>query len=282
MFQDIQPYSLDTQYTPTAPREADLVILLDQRHLLLSTADKDKQLPTLGDVHQHYPDQQTTPTYLLSIEGQRFFFIDAKLSLGKGFAYQSVNALRQLQPQWLAFATITAVHLAVWYAENRFCGKCGHELTRGTKERSLVCPNCGLEIYPRIAPAIIVAVRHHDQLLLTKYTSGYGHYALIAGFVEIGETLEDTIRREVFEETGLEVENIRYYKSQPWGFSQSLLVGFFADLAADDTYETSAYHSDEAELSEIKWFDRDAIPLDDSTLSLTWEMITKFRNHEID
>lgn len=151
----------------------------------------------------------------------------------------------------------------------------------GNGERKLVCPACGLQVFPKISPAIIVGVKNDNQLLLTKYSAGYNHYALIAGFVEIGETLEDAIRREVYEETGLEVENIHYYKSQPWAFSQSVLVGFFADLAPKDTYPTSEYKNDDGGLALAKWFTRDKIPHDERREdSLTWTMIEAFRNGE--
>lgn len=164
-----------------------------------------------------------------------------------------------------------------WYDQNRYCGHCAYKLEKGTDERKLVCPNCGAQIFPKISPVIIVGVTKGDQLLLTKYATGYGHFALIAGFVEIGETLEGAVKREVYEETGLEVQNLRYYKSQPWAFSQSVLMGFFADLASAATYSTAEFKDDEQELALKQWFDRDAIPHDDTRKSLTWDMIEAFR-----
>lgn len=277
MFQNIQPHILDTQYTPRAVQAADYAIIIHGGKLLLLA----QRIPTFAELSANYQADFTQPDYLLSIEDHSFFFFDVRLAEKGDFSYQSLNALRTLEPQWLAFAAATATHLAIWYKQNRFCGHCGQRLTKGTEQRSLICPSCGAEIFPRISPAIIVGVKKGEQLLLTKYAAGYDRYALIAGFVEIGETLEDTVRREVFEETGLQVEHIHYYKSQPWAFSQSLLMGFFADIASPDTYTTEEYHSDEAELSVAKWFDRDAIPIDDTTLSLTWTMITDFRNGKV-
>ncbi|MFD1318112.1 NAD(+) diphosphatase [Loigolactobacillus zhaoyuanensis] len=273
MFQNIQPHILDTQYTPRAIQAADYVVIVKGGKILMAG----KTTPTYAALSENYAADLTQPDYLLSIEDHSFFFFDVILTEKADFSYQNLNVLRTMQPQWLAFTTATAAHLANWYSQNRFCGRCGQPLVKGTTQRSLICSSCGGEIFPRISPAIIVGVKKDNQLLLTKYAAGYDRYALIAGFVEIGETLEDTVRREVFEETGLQVDHIHYYKSQPWAFSQSILVGFFADIAGTEAYTTAEYHSDEAELSVAKWFDRDKIPIDDTTLSLTWTMITDFR-----
>lgn len=140
------------------------------------------------------------------------------------------------------------------------------------------CPACGGLVYPTISPAVIVAVTHGDRLLLTKYsqTARPGtvrNYALIAGFAEIGEPLEGTVRREVMEEVGLPVKNIRFYKSQPWSFSSSLLSGFYCDLDTED--ETVTLQEDE--LGEGTWFDRSELPEGGSSISLTHEMIERFR-----
>lgn len=142
-------------------------------------------------------------------------------------------------------------------------------------ERAMRCPVCGNLVYPTISPAVIVAVTHGDRLLLTKYSrpGAYRNYALIAGFAEIGEPLEDTVRREVMEEVGLPVKNIRFYKSQPWSFSSSLLSGFYCDLDTDD--ETVTLQADE--LGEGTWFDRANLPEGGSAVSLTHEMIQRFR-----
>ena len=111
-----------------------------------------------------------------------------------------------------------------------------------------------------------------DKLLITKYSRGYAHNALIAGFSEIGETLEETVAREVMEETGVKVKNIRYYKSQPWGMAQDLLVGFYCDLDGDDKI-----NMDENELKYAAWVKREDIVLQPNNLSLTNEMMRVFK-----
>jgi NAD+ diphosphatase len=127
-------------------------------------------------------------------------------------------------------------------------------------------------IFPRISPAVIVAVTNGERLLLSKYAGrAYTRYALLAGYAEIGETIEQTVHREVMEEVGLKVKNLRYYKSQPWGVDGNVLMGFFCDVDGNDTI-----HIDETELSMAGWYERDALPARDDGISLTREMIRIF------
>ena len=149
----------------------------------------------------------------------------------EGFDFVGVNSFRKAKPKATAFAAITAYHIYGWYRDNHFCGRCGGPTVHDSKERMVRCLSCGNMIFPKICPAVIVAVTDNDRILLTKYAGRmYRNYALIAGFNEAGETLEQTVEREVMEEVGLKVKNIRYYKSQPWGLSGSLLSGFSVSL----------------------------------------------------
>lgn len=128
--------------------------------------------------------------------------------------------------------------------------------------------------YPKICPAVIIGVTDGDRILMSKYAGRtYKKYALLAGFTEIGETVEQTVAREVMEEVGLKVKNIRYYKSQPWAFSDTLLMGFYCDLDGEDKITL-----DQNELALAEWFERDEIPVEPSRDSLTNEMIIQFKN----
>ena len=136
----------------------------------------------------------------------------------------------------------------------------------------LRCPACGNLIFPRINPVVIAAVTDGDKLLLSRYAGrSYTSFALLAGYAEIGETIEQTVAREVYEEVGLKVKNLRYYKSQPWGVDGNLLFGFFCDLDGDGTI-----HLDENELSHAAWYPRHDLPVTDDGFSLTREMIRVF------
>lgn len=177
--------------------------------------------------------------------------------------------------QEMAFAAYTAKHLADWYRDNHFCGRCGGKMEHSKSERAMVCPRCGYTSYPRIMPAVIVGVIKGDELLITKYRVGYRHNALIAGFTEIGETLEETVAREVMEETGIRVTNIRYYKSQPWGIANDILVGFFCEAEGD-----TSIHMDEKELKYAQWTRREDIVLQPDSYSLTNEMMKRFKDGE--
>jgi len=131
--------------------------------------------------------------------------------------------------------------------------------------------------FPKICPAVIVGVTDGNRILMSKYAGrSYKKYALLAGFTEIGETVEETVAREGMEEVGLKVKNIRYYKSQPWAFSDTLLMGFYCDLDGD-----AEVTLDEEELALAEWFERDEIPVEPSRDSLTNEMIIKFKQGEV-
>ena len=215
-------------------------------------------------------------TYLFAIDSTGFHWCHVLPQAVLDAAVTAANSdFRRMEPVWLAFACITASQLHGWYHDHQYCGRCGTPTRADTVERAMRCPACGNLVYPTIAPAVIVAVTHGDRLLLTKYARSMNarNYALIAGFNEIGEPLEDTVRREVMEEVGLPVKNIRFYKSQPWSFSGSLLAGFYCDLDTDD--ETVTLQQDE--LGEGTWFDRADLPKGESTISLTQEMIERFR-----
>lgn len=219
--------------------------------------------------------------YLFQIEtgkGMQRFFLGEGDNLPSSLldicSYEPQNIFREKKPDYLAFAGVTACQLANWYAATRFCGTCGTPLEHDKKERMMRCPKCGAMHYPKISPAVIVAVTDGDRLLMTKYAGrSYTKYALIAGFAEIGETIEETVQREVMEEVGLKVKNIRYYKSQPWSFTDTMLFGFFCELDGDDTIRL-----DEEELSVGEWLHREEIPTEYDGISLTNEMIMRFKN----
>jgi len=142
----------------------------------------------------------------------------------------------------------------------------------------LYCESCGFQAYPTISPCVIVAIHDGNRLLLTKYAGrAYANYALVAGFAEVGESLEQTVVREVQEEVGLKVKNLKFYKSQPWPFTDTLLVGFFAELDGDDTITI-----EENELALGVWIEKEDIPPAELKISLTSEMMEAFRTNTFD
>lgn len=184
-----------------------------------------------------------------------------------------VDACRTMDGPYMALAGATALHLYRWYRANRFCGSCGAPNVRDTKERAMRCPECGAIVYPTISPAIVVAIRDKDRIVLTKYADrATPRYALVAGFVEIGETMEDTVRREAMEEVSLRIKNLRFHGNQPWGFSGTLMLGFWADLDGDDTITL-----DRQELKEGVWMHRSEVPETPNPIDLTHTMMELFR-----
>ena len=191
------------------------------------------------------------------------------------YTVETLRVLRRTKPKEECYAGETAYHLYVWYRDNSFCGRCGEHFEYSHKERAMLCPSCGNVVYPKIAPAVIVGILNSsgDKIVMTRYAGReYKGHALVAGFCEIGETAEDTVRREVLEEVGLHVRNIRYYKSQPWGFDSNLLFGYYCTADEDEPI-----HMDDGELAKAVWVSRDEIGEEERNLSLTAEMIMHFK-----
>ncbi len=161
-----------------------------------------------------------------------------------------------------------ALHAADWLTTSRFCGRCGTRTERVDGERSVACPTCKLRIYPRISPAIITLVRKGDLALLASNAKFPGvFYSTLAGFSDIGESLEETLVREVREEVGVEVGNVRYFGSQPWPFPNSLMIAFTAQWVSGEIV------IDPSELSDAKWFAPDALPVVPPPLSIARQLI---------
>ncbi len=279
MIQDIFPSRLNNAYKNAAPGSEDFLFVFDKEgRILHGEKDGVMALPTTGEIRDASgadPSEFKT-IYLFSVDEERFFMLFGATHAGDGYTYHSVRELRDLYSGKEVYAAFTAYHLWKWYWDNRFCGKCGDKLKPGEKERSLVCPSCGNTVYPRINPAVIVGVIKGDRILITKYRRGYGHSALVAGFTEIGETLEETVAREVMEETGVRVKNIRYYKSQPWGMAQDILVGFYCEADGD-----CEIRMDESELKFAEWVRREDIELQPNNHSLTNEMMRRFKESDM-
>ncbi len=272
MIQDIFPSRLDNAYKRCEITAEDFCLVFDENgRVFVREEDGNLGFPTGDDL------KPQNAIYLFSVDDVRYFLTLNATSLPDDqFQSYTIREVRDHFSGKEVFAVFTAYHLWKWYSDNVYCGKCGTRLEHDEKERAMRCPVCGNMIYPRINPAVIVGVIKKDSLLITKYRTGYAHNALVAGFTEIGETLEETVTREVMEETGVKVRNIRYYKSQPWGMAQDILVGFFCEAEGD-----GAIHMDENELKYAEWVKREDIVLQPNNLSLTNEMMRVFKENSI-
>lgn len=271
MVQNILPHVYHNEFQLRAAEAGDLLFICRDDEILLKVEDGNLSLPTLGELPGVEP---TDCRSLFSVDRRWFSMLrEGSLEPADGYAYYNVRQYREFRPMDRLFPVAIAGSLNRWYRDNRYCGRCGAKLEDSTTERALCCPACGRVVYPKICPAVIVAVRKGDYLLLTRYKGrSIKTYALIAGFNEIGETIEDTVHREVLEEVGVRVKNLQYYKSQPWVFTDTLLMGFFCDLDGDDHITLQ-----ESELSLGTWVHRSELPEDTAHLSLTAEMIEQFR-----
>jgi len=265
MLQDLAFGRLENEYRPVPPVDTDAVLSFRDNTLLVRIlSNGGLEFPTVSRIGGELQ-------YAFRLHGVNYYLRKEPAEAGI-FQYIPVRQLRNEANNTFCYAAMTGWHLHRWYESSSFCGRCGEKTVHDEVERMLRCPHCGNMIFPRINPAIIVGVTDGDRIVLTKYARrGHTNYALIAGFTEIGETLEQTVQREVMEEVGLRVKNIRYYKSQPWGIDGNILMGFFCDL---DGYDT--IHLDENELSLGQWHHRGALPIDDDGYSLTREMIRIF------
>ena len=270
MIQEIEPHHLYNQYHAREIGPGAKICAFADKRILCSRREDEVLLPDWEQLSGGI----RRAVYLFSVDDTPYFLaeLNEDFELPEGFMYDGVRAHRGLRPRHTVYAEMTAWHLYVWYRDNRFCGRCGHPTAHDGKLRMLACSACGNMIFPKICPAVIVAVTDGDRILLTKYSGrAYKTYALIAGFTEIGETAEDTVRREVFEETGVHVKNLRYFCTQPWGVDSDLLLGYIADL--DGSAEITM---DREELSLAGWYRRDELEIPADSASLTNAMIRAF------
>ena len=291
MIQDIYPHRFYNSYDlRKAPSENDPVFVFRGDRVLVKK--NGFSLPSVKDLHS-----ADDLIYLFRIDGDSYYLKqlefkekaltendiyreetddDHPVSVNDDMEFIRVQFLREEKSieKWKYFATVCAFHLYQWYQGSRFCGRCGTPTVHSEKERCMICPKCGNRIYPKIVPAVIVGVVDpaDNRLLVTRYANRSIHYdALIAGFTEFGETLEENVVREVKEETGLAVTNIRYYKSQPWGMVSDILMGFYCDVTGSREVTL------DGELGSAVWLSPDEIKGQPDDMSLTNEMMMVFK-----
>lgn len=283
MIHKIEPRKYDPAFRTQAPTENDYLLIFDDETVYLpKNKEGEPIIPTFAQVYRLIGGKHSMARlfleaeYLFSVDRTAFYrksVNDGPLNLRGRQDFYAPNVFRSFRPDYMAFAGITACQINRFRLDRRYCGRCGALCGPSGTERAMICPECGQIEYPKISPAVITAIIDGDRILLTRYAGGsYRNWALVAGFVEVGETFKGAVRREVMEEVGLKVKNITYYKSQPWSFSDSAMIGFFAQLDGDDTVRLQ-----EDELSTAKWFTRDCIPDFPSDISVGQEMIRYFK-----
>jgi len=274
MINEIAPHIYKNEMLYRAATQDDYIFIFQNDQILLKALN----IPQISDVNSKIDFKLEELEYLFSIDDIGYYLLRDKntenlCALDPKLEFVNIQVYRTLEYNHIAFAIMTAGQLYRWMEKHKFCGCCGGKMSKSTTERALICDSCGETIYVTISPAVAVAIVNGDKILMARSVYGtFRRFALIAGYMEIGESFEDTIKREVMEEVGLKVKNLRFYKSQPWSVSDSLMIGYYADLDGDDTITCQ-----ESEIAEAKWFTREEIDPDLSQISLSYEMIDKFR-----
>jgi NAD+ diphosphatase len=218
---------------------------------------REQYLGTLGGVHCYSAE------------------VAADVQAPEGMSFKDLRSLFGLLDDEMFLLAGKAIQIVAWDSTHQYCGRCGARTHTKYDERAKFCPECGFISYPRISPAIIVAVVKDDKLLMV-HTNNYRNnwYSVVAGFVEPGETLEECVAREVMEETGVKVKNIRYFASQSWPFPNSLMIAFTAEYGSGDIA------ADGVEVTDAGWFGVGDMPERPTNISISGELIDWFvKNH---
>lgn len=259
---DIQP--------PSTPDPSSWWFIFYQNRLLVSTTENQTSVPFLH--HLTISNLEIKDTHYLGTWKNTLCYAGEwkeNQVLPEGMEWKSLRELfNLLEENWYALAGY-ASQIITWNQTHQYCGRCGTFTRDKTEERAKVCPSCSLTSYPRISPAVIVAITKENKILLGK-SARHQRYGLIAGFLEAGETLEAAVHREVKEEVGIEVKNIRYFGSQPWAFPHTLMVGFTAEYAG------GKIQPDREEITEAGWYTSKNIPHTPSRVSIAYQLIHWF------
>jgi NAD+ diphosphatase len=232
-----------------------------------------QSIPVLRDGPQDLGLKPLRYHFLGSLDGEACYSAEVAEGVDPppGMLFSGLRSLYDSLDGTLYRVAVVAVQIVDWDRMHRYCGRCGERTEYKEGVRAKECRRCGLVSFPRISPAVIVAVERGEKLLLARANRfPAAFYSVLAGFVEPGETLEEAVAREVKEEVGLELTNIRYFGSQPWPFPDSLMIGFTAQYAGGEICV------DETEIVDAGWFEADELPLLPGKISIARQLIDWF------
>jgi NAD+ diphosphatase len=247
---------------------------VNNRGILISRAENERRVPSGKLPLSNIRPQRVL--HLGDLDGVACLAcdVDDELALPEGFRVFNLRDLfGHIHDEHYAIAGY-ASQIVLWQRNGKFCSRCGSPLSQIDNEWGKRCERCGFTMYPPVMPCTITLVHDGDRILLS-HKAGWGpRYGLVAGFVEPGESLEDSLRREVKEEVGVDVGEIRYFRSQPWPFPHQLMCGFFAQ------YVGGEIAIDTNELDDAKWFHRNDLPVIPPPLSIARQLIDKWMSEE--
>ncbi|MGQ1786502.1 NAD(+) diphosphatase [Saccharicrinis sp. GN24d3] len=275
MIQDIHPHQFDNRFVAKMEfNENDYVFCFKGNALMMKQSGESLEIPTKKDMNGCASDG----VFLFTFKNTPCFLVrDCTAQHEERFVFHDIHFRNPFSEKELDWVASVALQLKNWYDQHKYCGQCGTLTEPRLDERAVVCPSCQNTKYPTISPAIIVAIICNDKILLARGAHfPEGFYSLVAGYVDVGESIEDAVVREVQEEVGVEIKNIRYYKSQPWPFSGSVMIGFVAEAAEEQTIRV-----DNREILEADWYDRNDLPNYPSNRSIAGEIIDKFNIGEL-
>ena len=257
---------------PDAEPGSALWFIFDKSRLLIKIKDDGCCIPDVSDLAK-FKSAIIQKQYLGTLDDRPCFAAEftGNPIADTELAFKDLRGLFGMLEEDLIWIAGRANQLVNWNQSHQYCGKCGKLTEDKTDERAKICPECGLVNYPRLSPAIIVAVLKNDRILLGRNKRfKLPFYSVLAGFVEPGETLEACVMREIREEVGIAVKNIRYFGSQPWPFPDSLMIAFVADYAGGEIC------TDGSEIIDAAWFAKDNLPQIPPRISIARQLIDWF------
>lgn len=252
----IDPEDFESLVTPPENASRDEAwFFLQTPHGLICLTEQGVPRPVTGDELRWLDIDIASEHYLGRFRGRCIYAVEAQGKVPEGYSAAGLrDLLGRVEPSVFYLAG-RAQQVIDWHRSHRFCGRCGVENEEHPNDRAKQCPSCGLISYPRLSPSIIVLVTRGDEMLLARNAAWPTNmYSTLAGFVEPGESIEQTVHREVLEEVGLRVDGLRYLGSQSWPFPNSLMLGFHAEYAGGEIV------CQEDEIADARWFKVDGLP----------------------
>lgn len=249
--------------------------IFNKQKLLILTENNLKFIPYLESLEK-FSFNIIAKQYLGTLDNKHCFAVEVEDEIinMENYSFYDLRMLFSILDQEVFQIAKKAMHLLSWDIENKFCSKCSGKLEFSSNEISKICKNCQATYYPKISPAIIVAVIKDNKILLARAKHfSTGRFSVLAGYVEPGETLEQCVKREVKEEVNIDVKNIKYFSNQDWSFSNALMIGFTAEYAGGEI------KVDDKEIAEADWFSVNNLPEFPGKISISYQLIEWFRKN---
>ncbi len=261
---------------PSSPAPDDLLFAFVEGRLLIREVDGEPSVPAAGLAPGLFQSDASL-IRVATVDGHGVWAgaVDPAAELGAELTPVGLRSLFGRLPDHLMAAAGRSSQLVDWYLGHAFCGRCGTPTVVSPSETARVCPSCGALHFPRVTPAVIMVVERYEQLLLAhsaRFPTSF--YSALAGFVEPGETLEQAVAREVMEEVGIEIADLRYFGSQSWPFPSQLMVGFFA------SYKAGEIRLQEDEITDARWFSPNDLPELPGPFSIARRLIEDFLSRQ--